>query len=178
MTLLVKGDKSGDVELQPGDVLYIPAAGPQVALLGSVRQPGIFELRGQEAIGGLLDAAGGRTAIASGARLSVERIEDHSHRRAFQLPADPEGLATLLEDGDIVRIDPITSNYRETVTLRGSVANPGRFPWHSGMHLSELMPDRESLVTRNYWWRRTQLGLPAPDLSELMPDRDSLVTSN
>ena len=66
-------------------------------------------MRGQEAIGGLLDAAGGRTAIASGARLSVERIEDHSHRRAFQLPADPEGLATLLEDGDIVRIDPITS---------------------------------------------------------------------
>ena len=168
-TLLVKGDKSGDVELQPGDVLYIPAAGPQVALLGSVRQSGIFELRGQEAIGHLLESAGGRTAVAAGARLSVERIEDHAHRRAFQLAADPEGLATLLEDGDIVRIDSITSNFHETVTLRGSVANPGRFRWHSGMHLSELMPDRDSLVTRNYWWRRTQLGLPAPELEVVSP---------
>lgn len=163
--LLVKGDKTGDVELQPGDVLYIPAAGSQVALLGSVRQAGIYELRGKEPIEQLLDAAGGRTAIAYGSRLSVERIEDHARRHAFELAADAAGLATQLEDGDIVRIDPIVSTYRETITLRGSVANPGRFRWHEGMRLSELMPDRDALVTRGYWWRRTQLGLPAPELA-------------
>jgi len=162
--LLASGDKTGDVQLQPGDVLYIPAAGPQVALLGSVRQAAIFELRGEEPISRLLDTAGGRTATASGARFSVERIENHAHRRAFDLAADSDGLATLLVDGDIVRVDPIVSSYRETVTLRGSVANPGRFKWHGGMRLSELMPDRDSLVTRNYWWRRTQLGLPVPEL--------------
>jgi len=44
--LLVKGDKSGDMQLQPGDVLYIPPAGPQVALMGSIRAAGIFGLRG------------------------------------------------------------------------------------------------------------------------------------
>jgi protein involved in polysaccharide export with SLBB domain len=163
--LLIGGDKTGDVQLQPGDVLYIPAAGPEVALLGSVRQAGIFELRGAESIGHLLDEAGGRTPIAFGARLSVERIEDHARRRVFELAADPAGLATLLADGDMVRVDPIVSSYRETVTLRGSVANPGRFSWHEGMRLSELMPDRDSLVTREYWWRRTQLGLPAPQFA-------------
>ena len=161
--LLVKGDKTGDVQLQAGDVLFIPAAGPQVALLGSVRLAAIYELRGQESIEGLLDAAGGRTAVASGGRISVERIEDHARRRVFELNADAAGLAALLADGDIVRIDPIISNYRETVTLRGSVANPGRFLWHAGMRLSELMPDKDSLVSRDYWWQRTQLGLPAPE---------------
>ncbi len=161
--LLVKGDKTGDMQLQAGDVLYIPAAGPQVALLGSVRLAAIYELRGQESIEELLDAGGGRTAVASGGRISVERIEDHAQRRAFELKADTAGLATLLSDGDIVRIDPIVSNYRETVTLRGSVANPGRFLWHQGMRLSELMPDKESLVSRDYWWQRIQLGLPAPE---------------
>jgi protein involved in polysaccharide export with SLBB domain len=165
--LLIKGDKTGDVELQPGDVLYIPAAGPQVALEGSVREAGIFELRGEESLGRLLDAAGGRTAIASGARISVERIENRAHRRAFELAGDSEGLATLLDDGDIVRIDPIVSDYLDTVTLRGSVANPGRFRWHAGMRLSDLLPDRDALVTRNYWWRRTQLGLPAPEFADL-----------
>ena len=95
----------------------------------------------------------------------MERIEDHARRHAFELAADAAGLATLLEDGDIVRIDPIVSTYRETVTLRGSVANPGRFRWHEGMRLSELMPDRDTLVTRGYWWRRTQLGLPTPELA-------------
>ena len=131
--------------------------------MGSVRQPAIYELRGQQTIAELLDAAGGRTAVASGGRISVERIENHAQRRAFELAADAAGLATLLADGDIVRIDPIVSSYRETVTLRGSLANPGHFLWHAGMRLSDLMPDRDSLVTRDYWWRRTQLGLPAQE---------------
>jgi protein involved in polysaccharide export with SLBB domain len=184
--LLVKGDKTGDVQLQPGDVLFIPAAGPQVALLGSIRLAAIYELRGQQSIEELLNTSGGKTAIASGGRISVERIENHARRRAFELNADATGLATLLSDGDIVRIDPIISSYREAVTLRGSLANPGRFLWHQGMRLSELLPDRDSLVTRDYWWQRTQLGLPAPELAapsingaqkEKLPDKPEAVSS-
>jgi protein involved in polysaccharide export with SLBB domain len=169
--LLVKGDKTGDIQLQPGDVLYIPPVGPQVAIAGSVRQEAIYELRGDETIEELLEASGGRTAVASGGRISVERIEDHAQRRAFELKTDAAGLATPLIDGDIVRINAIASNYRETVTLRGSVVNPGRFLWHTGMKLSDLMPDRDSLVSRGYWWRRTQLGLPAP---EFVPALDAI----
>jgi protein involved in polysaccharide export with SLBB domain len=161
--LLVKGDKSGDVQLQSGDVLFIPAAGPQVALLGSVRQSAIFELRGQESMEELLETAGGRTAIASNGSISVERIEDHAQRHAFELKTDAAGLATLLMDGDMVRVDAIVSSYREAVTLRGSVANPGRYLWHAGMRLSDLMPERDALLSRDYWWHRTQLGLPAPE---------------
>jgi len=164
---LVKGDKTGDVQLQSGDVLFIPAAGPQVALTGSVRLAAIFELRGQESIEQLITAGGGRTAVASGGRISIERIEDHAERRAFEITADAAGLATPLADGDIVRINSIASNYRETVTLRGSVANPGRFLWRKGMRLSDLMPDRDSLLSRDYWWRRTQLGLPGPEFTPL-----------
>ncbi len=184
--LLVKGDKSGDAQLQPGDVLFIPAAGPQVALLGSVRMAAIYELRGQESLEELLNTAGGRTAIASGGRISMERIVDHERRRAFELKSDAAGLAALLEDGDIVRIDPIISSYRETVTLRGSLANPGRFLWHQGMRLSDLLPDRDSLISRDYWWRRTQLGLPAPELAvpggygtqkRELPDRTNMASA-
>jgi hypothetical protein len=113
----------------------------------------------------LIATAGGLTAVASGGRVSVERIEDHAQRRAFSLKTDEAGLATPLTSGDIVRIDPIISDYRETVTLRGSVANPGRFCWRQGMRLSDLMPARDSLVSRNYWWRRTQMGLPAPEFA-------------
>jgi polysaccharide biosynthesis/export protein len=171
-TLLVNGDKTGDIELQPGDVLYIPPAGPQIALLGSVRQPGIYELRGVGSLASMIEAAGGRTAMAESARISIDRIEAHAGRRAFTVSEDADALNTPLADGDIVRIDPIASDYRETVTLRGSIANPGRFRWHPGMHLSDLLPDRDSLVTRGYWWRRTQLGLPAPEFV-VSPERPS-----
>jgi len=163
--LLVSGDKSGDMQLQPADVLYIPVAGPQVALMGSVSEPAIYELRGEENIDQLLETAGGRTVIASGARIAVDRIEDRTRRRAFAVAADPAGLATPLAGGDIVRVDPILSDYRDAVTLRGAVANPGRFQWHPGMRLSELLPERDALLRRDYWWKRTRLGLPAPQLA-------------
>jgi polysaccharide biosynthesis/export protein len=163
--LLIAGDKSGDMQLQPGDVLFIPTVGPQVALLGSVRQVGIYELRGSEPLGELIEAAGGVGSIASDAKINVDRIENHSHRHAFEIPASTAGLSTLLIDGDIVRINPIVSNFKETVTLRGAVVNPGRFGWHAGMRLSELIPDRDALVKRDYWWNRTKLGLPVPELA-------------
>jgi protein involved in polysaccharide export with SLBB domain len=167
-TLLVDGDKTGDMQLQPGDVIYIAATGPQAALLGSVREPAIYELRGPESLATALAGAGGETAMANEARISVDRIEPDSvgggpARRAFELTADAAGMGTALADGDMVRVDAIESSYRDTVTLRGSVANPGRFRWRAGMRLSELIPDRDSLLSRGYWWRRTQLGLPAPE---------------
>ena len=164
--LLVSGEKTGDAQLQPGDVLYIPSAGPQVALLGSVREAGIYELRGRESIDNLLEQAGGKSTIASGGKLSLERIEDHARRSAFEVASDPAGLATLLVDGDILRVNPIISAYHDSVTLRGAVANSGHFKWHEGMHLSELLPDRDSVLKRDYWWLRTKLGLPTPELSE------------
>jgi protein involved in polysaccharide export with SLBB domain len=97
--------------------------------------------------------------------MSIDRIEEHAHRDAIQVAADQAGFATRLTDGDIVRIDPIFSSYRDAVTLRGAVANPGRFPWRAGMRLSDLLPDPDSLVRRDYWWKRTRLGLPASPLA-------------
>jgi protein involved in polysaccharide export with SLBB domain len=171
--LLVHGDKSGDMQLQPGDVLYIPAVGPQVALLGSVRQPAIYELRGQETLTSVLAAAGGRTAIAGNAQISVDRIDNHAQRRAIELSAGARGLSAPLVDGDIVRVDPIESAFRDTVTLRGSIANPGRYRWHPGMRLSDLLPDRDTLLSRGYWWQRTRLGLPAPEFVSALNESPS-----
>jgi len=163
--LLVEGDKSGDVQLQPGDVIYIPVTGAQVALLGSVRQAAVYELRGEESIGKLLATAGGATVIASSSRLSLDRIEDRARRRTFEISPDAAGLGTLLADGDMLRVDPIVSIYRDVVTLRGAVANPGHFLWRQGMRLSDLLPERDALLKRDYWWQRTRLGLPAPELA-------------
>ena len=172
--LLIDGDKAGDLPLQSGDVIYFAPVGAQVALSGSVRQSGIYELRGEEELSQLLRASGGTTSIAHGGRLSFERIDDQNQRRAFEVAFDADGLATRLRDGDMIRVESIASHYHETVTLRGSIASPGRFRWHAEMHLSELMPDRESLMSRDYWWHRTQLGLPSP---EFMPSIDGLISS-
>ena len=165
--LLVHGDKSKDVKLLPGDVIFIPAVGAEVAITGSVRTPAIYELREGESLDGLIADAGGVSAVAAEARVSIERISDHHDRFAMEVAYDAAGLKTPLADGDLVHVYSIVPRYQKTVTLRGNIANPGRFAWHAGMRVSELIPDKDSLITRNYWWKRAQLGLPAPEFEPI-----------
>ena len=161
--VLTKGDKTGDVKLQSGDVVFIPAVGTQVALSGSIRNPGIYELREGETVSQLLGFAGGVTAVASQAQVQIEHISDRKDRRAERVSIDQAGLKTPLGNGDLVHVFPMSPAYRDTVTLRGNTANSGRFAWHPGMHVSELIPDKESLLTRGYWWHRARLGMPGPE---------------
>ena len=161
--LLIRGDKTKDARLLPGDVIYIPPVGSQAAVFGSVRNPGIYELLPQESLGSALTDAGGLSTVAAEARVSIERIDEHRDRHAMEVAYDASGLAASLSNGDMIRVYSIVPRYQKTVTLRGNIANAGRFAWHEGMHLSDLIPDKESLLTRDYWWRRAQMGLPAPE---------------
>lgn len=166
-SLLLHGDKTKDAPLQSGDVIFIPPVGPLAAITGSVKSPAIYELRDDEPLADALGNAGGVSTVAAQARVLIERIDEHQDRYAMEVAWDPTGLKTPLADGDLVQVLSILPKYQKTVIVRGNIANPGRFAWHDGMHLSDLIPDKESLVTRNYWWRRAQLGLPSPEFEPL-----------
>jgi polysaccharide biosynthesis/export protein len=149
--LLRKGDKSHDVQLLPGDVIYIPSIGPQVAILGNVHEPGIFELKGEATIDSTLEVAGGLTSLAGAERALLERVENHERRRVDEFALDAAGMQRGLKDGDLLRIFPLSPRFQNAVTLRGNVAQPGRYSWHEGMRVSDLIRSRDSLLTRNYW---------------------------
>ena len=166
-SLLARGDMSQDVPLASGDVLYIPAIGPVVALTGSVERPAIYEMSAGETVGDLIRYAGGASALASAQRIAIDRIENHTSRFTVEIAFDTAGLATPLSSGDILRVFPMIPDFTNTVTLRGSIANSGRFSWHQGMRLSDVIPDRNALVSRSYWWRRAQLGIPVPKFKPL-----------
>ncbi|WP_158615287.1 SLBB domain-containing protein [Acidipila sp. EB88] len=156
--LLLHGDKSKDVHLLPGDVIFIPPAGPQVAFAGQVNVPAIFELRGSETLGALLSLVGGPTAVASAAGVSVDQIVHHSFREARTLPLNAAGLATPLQDGELLILGSISNRFEKTVTIRGNLANPGRFAWHPGMRLSDIIPEKAALLTTRYWEVRNAEG--------------------
>ena len=69
----------------------------------------------------------------------MDRLADNQSRQAFEVAFDASGLATPLRDSDILRIYATLPAYKQTVTLGGNVANPGRFSWHADMHLSDLI---------------------------------------
>jgi len=155
--LLLHGDKTKDVRLEPGDVIFIPDVGPQVAVLGSVTTPAIYELRGEKSFSQVLALAGGLTNVAANSRLRVERISNRTERNIIDVDL-ASGDSTPVQDGDIVNVSSIIDRFKDAVTLRGNVANPGRYVWHQGMRISDLIPNREALITRNYYLRQNQLG--------------------
>jgi protein involved in polysaccharide export with SLBB domain len=160
--LLIYGDKTKDVPLLSGDVIYIPPVGPQAALFGSVRDSAIYELKADTTVAELLKAAGGLSVLASLSNATIERIGE-KHERVTISVSMANGMDTAMKDGDILRITPISPRFTQTVTIRGNVADPGRFGWHEGLKLSDLIPDSAALITRNYWQRRNSAGIPSPD---------------
>ncbi len=157
--LLLKGDKSHDALLQPEDVIYFLPVGPQVAVGGQVNTPAIYELRGKTTMADLLAMAGGLTNTAFGGKVFVEEIRDRSSRRVEEVALTPDGLARSMKDGDVLNVTPLSPKFENAVTLRGNVATPGRYPWHEGMRISDLIPNREFLVTRDYWKQQNQITL-------------------
>jgi len=172
--LLLKGDKSKDVPLVSGDVIYIPPVGPMVALAGSVDVPALYELKTESTIKDVLALAGGLSTLAQDKEIRVERIVHHNSRSVLDVKLDATGLATPLSDGDILEITPIIDRFKDAVTLRGNVADPRRFAWFPGMRIRDLIPDKDALLTRDYWQQRNQLGLPVldstPDVRRYAPD--------
>lgn len=166
--LILHGDKSHDIRLESGDTLFIPAVGPQVALAGSVRHPAVYELKEDNAeqvassLSDLLTVAGGLGPTANPNQLRLERIDSTLQRHAVTIALDTAGKAMLLHDGDILYANHIESGFEKTVTIRGNLANPGRFAWKPGMRLSDILPDREALLTGDYWRERNRLGVPTP----------------
>jgi len=155
--LAQKGDKSHDVQLLPGDVIYIPPVGAQVAITGSINQPGIYELKGETTVTAALQGAGGLTSLAQAERVLLERIDKHRSRQVEEFQLDGDGLKRQLADGDLLRIYALSPKFENAVTLRGNVAQPGRYAWKEGMRISDLIPSREFLVTRDFWNRQNQL---------------------
>ena len=156
--LLLKGDKSKDVQLLSGDVIYIPSIGAMAAVAGSVNTPAIFELKDQETLASVLNLAGGLTNVAAGQKVRVERIHKREIRKMDEFQLDSVGLARLLQDGDLVTVRPISAGFENAVTLRGNVAglHAGRHAWKEGLRITDIIPNRAALLTDSYWVEHNQ----------------------
>jgi protein involved in polysaccharide export with SLBB domain len=157
---LLKGDKTRDISLLPGDVIYIPPVGSLSAIEGSVNNPGIYELKKDKAsLAELIELAGGLTTTASGDKVRVERIDNHKMRRVEEFPLDQAGQRRLLKDGDVVRVEIISGQFDNAVTLRGNVANPGRYPWREGMRIRDMIPGMDALIVPEYWAMQNRISM-------------------
>jgi protein involved in polysaccharide export with SLBB domain len=155
---LLNGDKSGDVALLPGDVIYIPPVGQLAAIAGSINNPAIYELKKDTTtLDELIGLAGGLTITANGEKVRVERIDERKMRKVEEFTLNETGRQRPLQDGDVVQVQVISGQFDNAVTLRGNVANPGRYPWREGMRVSDLIPDMDALIVPEYWAKQNRI---------------------
>jgi protein involved in polysaccharide export with SLBB domain len=159
-SFIAKGDKSADIKLLDGDTIYIPQAGGYVALVGKVNSPAIYELKNSnDSVGSLLDVAGGLPVVADPRRAFLERIDpSKSHPRSVEeFALTGEGLQRPLKNGDVLNVTSITPDFSNAVVLRGNVDQPVRAPFKNGMRVSDLIPSREYLITRESTQRQNNV---------------------
>ena len=137
--LLINGDSSNDIILKPGDVVFIPSVGSQVAVEGLVKRPAIFELKKGETAAQLLKMAGGLKPQAYAKKAIVERFNNNNMKEVLSIDFSSNQINYTPRDGDRIRFNPVSFQYQNSISLIGAVARPGHYQWHQGKHISDVL---------------------------------------
>ncbi|WP_205704502.1 SLBB domain-containing protein [Janthinobacterium tructae] len=165
--MLLKGDKSHDLTLRDGDVIYIPEVGPLVALTGNVKRPAIFELKGSATLQDVTSWAGGFDSAASSKQVIVEKSINNRFQSILDVTVDKDGGSSALAavpvaSTDILRVFspgaiPVQSQLQtEYVRVSGEVKQTGVVKLNKGETLRELI-SRIGGVTENGYIYATEL---------------------
>lgn len=159
--LIARGDKSRDMTVQSGDVLMIPPAGPRMALLGATDHEAIYELKPNDTIGSVMNMGSGTfQGLTSTAKALLERVDAQqslSPRKVYDVTLDSASLAMPLRDSDILTLFQISPAFGNAVTLQGVVAQQLRHPFADGMRVSDVIPERDALISGDYYKRKNML---------------------
>ncbi|WP_076792505.1 SLBB domain-containing protein [Chlorobium sp. KB01] len=159
--ILLHGDKSSDVALRDGDVVYIPSVGPLVALLGDVKKPAIFELKERTSFADVVSWAGGFEAVAGLQKVIVERSIDHQYQTVAELQADWGSIQKSLSQFDVHPTDiirviapgsvPIKVKIEKSfVRVDGEVTQSGVFQVDKGETLRALITRLGGTTEKGY----------------------------
>ena len=170
--LLLRGDTRSDVRLQSGDAIFVPPIGPAVTVHGEVRRPAIYEVRNEQTVADILALAGGLNANANRSRVKLERVVPNRGTTVQDLDLATNEARTVVQDGDVLRVQPNLEQLENSVRLAGNVFQPGLSQWFEGMRLRDLVPSPE-LVKRmtdlNYVLIRREVA-PNVDIEILSAD--------
>jgi polysaccharide biosynthesis/export protein len=170
--LLLHGVKSDIQRLENGDSLMLPPIGPQVTIEGMVRRPAIYEMKDEKDLASVLELAGGLLPTATLRHIEVQRTIVHQKQTMLSLdiPAsddDSEATKKLqsfeIQDGDRIRVFPIAQGNEDAVYLEGHVIRPGRYSYHGGMRVTDLVSSFKDLLPEPSLQYAEIIRLNAPD---------------
>lgn len=140
-----------DVQLQSGDVLYIPGKLSNVTVDGEVRTPAIYELKPGESLQEAIRFTGGVKASAVSQRVQINTVQPGASRvlRDIDL-SKPDGGKTALYDGDVVEVLSVRNFLTNSVVIEGAVDQPSEYALTPNMRVSDLVNRARGLLDEAY----------------------------
>jgi protein involved in polysaccharide export with SLBB domain len=157
---LLEGDNSSDSRLESGDAIFVPVAGPMVAVRGKIRREAIYELVGGQSALDLLTLAGRATADAYLDRVMLDRVGGRGEWEVLDLnlnTAKPDSVVDIaLLDGDRLTVFSVFEMKTNMVSVFGQVKHPGFYERSDSARVSYLI-DRSELQPYDVYTRRANL---------------------
>jgi polysaccharide export outer membrane protein len=170
--LLLRGVKSNVERLENGDTVLVSPAGPEITVEGMVRRPAIYELKDEKTLASVLELAGGLLPVATLRHIEVQRVVSHEKQTMLSLEI-PEGEGSEeitkklesfeVQDGDRIRIFPISPYTQDAVYVEGHVVRPGRYSYHTNMRVTDALSSYKDLLPEPDLQYAEIIRLNAPD---------------
>lgn len=146
---LFKGGTKGNIRLQEGDQIIVPAYSQLVEATGKVKRPMFYEIKKGETLADVLQYAGGFTGDAYSAMVGVTRQTGKENELVNVEKGD---FATYkLRDGDVISVGTILDRYSNRVEVQGAVTRPGMYALGSDMRtLRDLIRQADGLSEDAY----------------------------
>lgn len=153
--LIRSGDRSRDPILQNEDVLFIPPVGTQAAVIGSVNEEAIYELKPGESIADALRYAGGANVLGDASRVILYRLSDKQTLGSREIArsdttgfaVDPGDVLQVLSQGSLVM--PL-ERQQVIVRIEGEVNRPGNYYVAPNTPLATVVEMAGGLTPRAY----------------------------
>jgi protein involved in polysaccharide export with SLBB domain len=146
-SFIAKGDKKEDVQLQEGDTIVFPPIFGQVAIIGAVETPAIYELKNDsESIGSLISLIGGLPVTSDPQTATLQRLDPTAKPAAIQqsVALDQSGQQMVWKRGDILTVIGISTTVpmaKRNILVRidGEVNKPGIYQMKYGQTTQDLI---------------------------------------
>lgn len=141
---LTQGDLSSNIALQNDDILRVPTYSSRITISGSVKRPGIYELKEGENFEDLIRYCSGFSDNAYRKSIQLFTTTD-SERKILTIGKD--ALNSLeLKSGDAITVGSLLETFENKVELEGAVYRPAAYELKAGMTVYDLVSGADGLT--------------------------------
>ena len=141
---LLRGETSGNIRLQDGDIIIVPAYISLINVTGKVKRPMHYEMKRDEALLDLLSYAGGFTGDAY--RESVTIFRKSGGKESVLTIMQSDFDKSPISDGDSIVVRSGLNLYENRVEIQGAIHRPGYYGLESIKTIRELIDAAEGVM--------------------------------